>query len=127
MGTRNAVTVEALTSSVGAEIPGLDLNALDDEQCREIRSALSDYGVLVFRDQVMSGDHQCAFGARFGPSHGHPVRQFLKGSEANPPLELVENYADKPPQEDQNFHTDYSFNTVIPDLAILRAEVIPSR
>jgi len=120
MGPRNAVTVEALTSSIGAEIRGLDLKALDDEQCGEIRSALSDHGVLVFRDQVMSADEQCTFGARFGPSHGHPVRQFLKGAEPN------ENHADKPPQEDQNFHTDYSFNTVIPDLAILRPEVIPS-
>jgi taurine dioxygenase len=126
MATRKAVTVEALTSSIGAEIRGLDLTALDDEQCQEIRSALSDSGVLVFRDQAMSAAQQCAFGARFGPSHGHPVRQFLKGGELDDPLELVENHANKPPQEDQNFHTDYSFNTVIPDLAILRPEVIPS-
>jgi taurine dioxygenase len=126
MPTRTAVTVRLLTSSIGAEIPGLDLNDLDAEQVAGIRSALSDHGVLVFRDQVMSPDQQCAFGARFGPSHGHPVRQFLKGDEPNPPLELVENHAGKAPQEDQNFHTDNSFNTVIPDLSILRPEVIPS-
>jgi taurine dioxygenase len=127
MSSRTSIHVEPLTSAIGAEVPGLDLNDLDDVQCREIRTALSDHGVLVFRDQEMSADQQCEFGARFGPSHGHPVRQFLKGAEANPPLELIENHADKPPQEDQNFHTDYSFNTVIPDLAILRPEVIPSR
>jgi taurine dioxygenase len=127
MARRNSIRVEPLTSSIGAEVPDVDLNALDDAQCLEIRSALSDHGVLVFRGQVMSEDEQCAFGARFGPSHGHPVRQFLKGGEPNHPLELVENDADKPPQEDQNFHTDYSFNTVIPDLAILRADVIPRR
>jgi taurine dioxygenase len=121
-----SMIVEPLTSAIGAEVRGLDLNELDEVHCREIRSALSDHGVLVFRDQEMSADQQCAFGARFGPSHGHPVRQFLRGAEANPPLELVENHAEKPPQEDQNFHTDYSFNTVIPDLAILRPEVIPS-
>jgi taurine dioxygenase len=120
------LALEPLTSCIGARVSGLDLTRLGDDECRQIRAALSDHGVLVFPGQAMSPEQQCAFAARFGRSHGHPVREFLTGNEDDP-LALVENHADKPPQDDQNFHTDYSFNTVIPDLAILRAEIIPSR
>jgi taurine dioxygenase len=126
VGNLRRITVEPLTSSIGGRVRGVDLAAVDDESCGEIRAALSEHGVLVFPDQDMSREQQCAFAARFGPSHGHPVREFLTG-RTDDPIALVENDANKPPQDDQNFHTDYSFNTVIPDLAILRAEVIPSR
>ena len=41
------------------------------------------------------------------------------------PVAVVENDGDKLPQEDQQFHVDYSFSTEIPDLAVLHAEVLP--
>ena len=54
---------------------------------------------------------------------GHPVPEFLFG--AADPVAVVENDGDKLPQEDQQFHVDYSFSTEIPDLAVLHAEVLP--
>ena len=54
---------------------------------------------------------------------GHPVPEFLFGGAD--PVAVVENDADKLPQEDQQFHVDYSFSTEIPDLAVLHAEVLP--
>jgi taurine dioxygenase len=122
--TYETIAVEPLTSTLGARIAGLDLVGADDVQCHEIRDALSEYGVLVFPDQIMTAQEQCKFTARFGPSHGHPVREYILG-RPDDPLSLVENYADKPPQDEQSFHTDYSFNTVVPDLAVLRAEIVP--
>jgi taurine dioxygenase len=118
------LSVQRLTSTIGARVLGLDLVDVDDEQCDAIRDALSECGVLVFSDQTMTAEEQCQFTARFGPSHGHPVREFITG-KSDDPVAVVENYADKPPQDDQNFHTDYSFNTVVPDLAVLRAEIVP--
>ena len=126
MGDYRHIAADPLTSSIGARVAGLDLTTTDEETLCEVRAALTEYGVLVFPGQTMSREQQCELAARFGPSHGHPVREFLTG-RSDEPIALVENHADKPPQDDQNFHTDYSFNSVIPDLAILRAEVIPSR
>jgi taurine dioxygenase len=117
--------VTPLTSSVGAQVEGLDLTTVDDAVASRIRAELHEHGVLVFRDQAMSRDDQLAFTSRLGPVHGHPVQEFLRG--VGDPFGIVENDADKPPQDSQNFHVDYSFNREIPDLAVLRAEVIPPR
>lgn len=118
--------VEQLTSSVAARVDEVDLNELDARQVEAIRGALHDHGVLVFRDQPMTRDQQLVFTARFGTVHAHPVRELL-GGPGGDPWGIVENNEAKPPQDDQHFHVDYSFNTVIPDLAVLRPEVIPPR
>jgi taurine dioxygenase len=117
---------EPLTSTIGAHVAGIDLIKIDDDDAGEIRAALTEFGVLVFPDQSMSADDQVVFAARFGRPHGHPVMEFLTGNP-DAPVSIVENHAGKPPQEEQSFHTDYSFNTVVPDLAILRAEIIPPK
>jgi taurine dioxygenase len=120
------ISPEPLTSTVGARVGGIDLTKIDDDDAGDIRSTLTEFGVLVFPDQSMSADQQVVFASRFGRPHGHPVMEFLTGNPDDP-VSLVENDAGKPPQEEQSFHTDYSFNTVVPDLAILRAEVIPPK
>jgi taurine dioxygenase len=79
--------------------------------------------VLVFPAQQLDRDQQVEFTGRLGPVHGHPVPEYLFG--AADPVALVENDADKLPQDDQNFHVDYSFAPEIPDLAVLRVEVVP--
>ena len=79
--------------------------------------------MLVFPRQELTREQQVEATARFGAVHGHPVPEFLFG--AADPVAVVENDADKLPQEDQQFHVDYSFSTEIPDLAVLHAEVLP--
>lgn len=119
--------VTRLTSSVAAQIDGMTLTALDGVGIERVRAELHEHGVLVFRDQAMSREDQMAFTSRLGPVHSHPVQEFLRGGPGGDPFGIVENDANKPPQDGQNFHVDYSFDRVIPDLAVLRAEVIPPR
>ena len=126
MTAYQTISVEPMTSNIGARVEDVDLTAADDARCVEIRNALSEYGVLIFPKQTMSAEEQCTFTARFGLPHGHPVREFITG-KSDDPLAVVENDANKPPQDDQDFHTDYSFNTVVPDLAVLRAEIVPPK
>ena len=126
MPTTTTLTLEPLTSSTGARVIGLDPRDVGDDDAHELRDALSRFGVLVFRGEGMTVEEQVTFAERFGAVHGHPVAEFLTGSTADP-VSVVENRDDKPSQDDQNFHTDYSFNRAIPDLAVLRAEVLPSR
>ena len=118
-----AATIRPLTSSIGARVDGVQLAALDDAGAAALRTSLAEHGVLVFPQQELTREQQVEATARFGAVHGHPVPEFLFG--AADPVAVVENDADKLPQEDQQFHVDYSFSTEIPDLAVLHAEVLP--
>jgi taurine dioxygenase len=118
-----AVTTRPLTSSIGAVVDDVQLATIGDAEAQAIRSALAEHGVLVFPQQELTREQQVDATAHFGAVHGHPVPEFLFG--AADPVAVVENDADKLPQEDQQFHVDYSFSTEIPDLAVLHAEVIP--
>jgi taurine dioxygenase len=115
--------VVPLTSSLGARVEGVQLASVDDAGTAVIREALHRYGVLVLPEQRLDRDQQVEFTARLGPVHGHPVPEFLFGGAD--PVSIVENDGDKLPQDDQHFHVDYSFAPEIPDLAVLRAEVVP--
>lgn len=117
------VTAHPLTSSIGAVVDDVQLATIDDEMAAAIRSALSEHGVLVFPRQELTREQQVEYTARFGAVHGHPVPEYLFGSAD--PIALVENDGDKLPQDDQQFHVDYSFSTEVPDLAVLHAEVLP--
>jgi len=118
-----AVTIRPLTSSIGAQVDGVALARLDDADAASLRATLAEHGVLVFPRQELTRERQVEATARFGAVHGHPVPEFLFG--AADPVAVVENNADKLPQDDQQFHVDYSFSTEIPDLAVLHAEVLP--
>jgi alpha-ketoglutarate-dependent 2,4-dichlorophenoxyacetate dioxygenase len=62
-----ALTIQKLTDHFGAEITGLDLTAnLDDAVVSEIKAALDEHSVLVFRNQRFDDETQTAFSARFG-------------------------------------------------------------
>src|SRR5262245_11111705 len=58
--------VRRLSPSMGAEIVGADLNALDDAGFKEIRAAFLAHQVIVVRDQALSPSSQLAFSRRFG-------------------------------------------------------------
>jgi taurine dioxygenase len=124
-GGAMAATTE-LTSAIGARLEGLDLRSLDADGAAGVRAQLDEHGVLVVAGQEMTRDEQVAFTALLGETHGHPVQEFLSGGPVDP-ISIVENDENKPPQGDQHFHVDYSFATKIPDLAVLRAEIVPPR
>jgi taurine dioxygenase len=69
------LTIEPLTTTIGAEIAGVDLaDPLSDETIAAIRRALLDWKVIFFRDQHRLGrDEHVAFGRRFGELEVHPL------------------------------------------------------
>ena len=116
------ISVTPISSSLGARIEGVDLDKLSDDQFEEIHRALLDHLVVFLPGQEIDDDHHKSFAARFATCHPHPVREFFGSDET---LALVENDENKPPQDDNYWHTDYSFHREIPDVAVLRAEVMP--
>jgi alpha-ketoglutarate-dependent taurine dioxygenase len=75
--TMGLLTINKLTSSVGAEVAGLDADrlAVDDALAEAVLDALEDNGVLVFPDLHMPPETQVQFCRRLGEvdhsSDGH--------------------------------------------------------
>jgi taurine dioxygenase len=74
--TREALRYEGMTMSLegrplgtlGVEVVGLDLREpIPESQWRALRELVVNEGLVVFRDQPMSPEHQIELGRRFGP------------------------------------------------------------
>src|ERR1700742_2976233 len=62
------ITIRKLPPLFVAEIGGVDTGApMDDATFGEIRAALDEYSVLLFRGQTLDDERQIAFSKRFGP------------------------------------------------------------
>ncbi len=60
-----ALSIRKLHSSFGGEVGPIDLmKVVDEGELAEIRNAMDDYAVLVFRDQHFDNDEQAAFAER---------------------------------------------------------------
>ena len=85
------IGVRPLTPVIGAEIEGVDLaGELSNHQFAEVRRALLENLVLVFRDQRLSPEDHKRFGRRFGALHVHPLQAMKDGDN-----ERLEVKADK--------------------------------
>jgi len=70
------VDIVPLTPSIGAEVLGVDLADLgNDELVAQIKQAFLDHQVLVFRDQDLTRDQHKDFGRVFGELHIHPSQR----------------------------------------------------
>ena len=113
-------------STIGAVVSGVDLAAeISEVDAAAVRAALDDRGVLVFQGQHGVDDEaQQRIASLWATPRPHPVVEYLGGSDV---IGVIYNNADHPPKGggDSTFHTDYSFNHEIPDVAVLRTLVEP--
>jgi taurine dioxygenase len=118
--TETSLTVRRLTVRTGAEISGVDLRRLGDDEVVAIRQALLDHRVVFFRDQEIGPAEQIAFASRFGPlTRGHPT---LPVTEEDPEVFDLDSYAGAAAN---HWHTDVTFVEHPPTFSILRAIVLP--
>ncbi|MFB3105018.1 MAG: TauD/TfdA dioxygenase family protein, partial [Pseudomonadales bacterium] len=64
--------VSRLAGALGAEVHGVDLSTVDDNEFATIESLLLEHLVLFFPAQTLTIDQHVEFGRRFGPLEGHP-------------------------------------------------------
>ena len=70
-------TVRPLSKHTGAEIAGLDLSSpLDTRALTVITDALHEWGVVLFRNQVLTEAQQIAYSRNFGELERHVLTQF---------------------------------------------------
>ena len=86
---KSKVRVDRLGANLGAEILGIDASRpISDADFRIIKKAFIDYGVLVFRGQVMTQNQFLKFGRHFGELTVHP---FATSLPKNPELIVLDN------------------------------------
>ena len=66
------LSIERLTTALGAEVRGMSLRGVDADQVETIKSLLLEHQVLFFREQFLDIDAHVALGEHFGPLDAHP-------------------------------------------------------
>ena len=75
------IAARPLTTNVGVEVSGVDLRQLSPAQAGDIRQALVDRKLVVFRDQDLTPQQYAAFMGLFGT----PVKEDMVVDEGHPP------------------------------------------
>ena len=114
--------VQRIAGALGAEISGVDLRRLDEQQTRDIRKAWLENLVVFFRDQTLSPAEFMAFARSVGKPVEYP---FVKGIAGFP--EIIE--VKKLEHEKVNFggvwHSDTAYLEVPPMASMLLAREVP--
>jgi taurine dioxygenase len=117
------ISPQPITGSVGAEVTGVDIaSGLTEGQAGEIRAALGEFGVLVFREQFFSPDDHLAFADALGEVN---VNRFFTPVESHPRIAEVRKEADQSKNIGGRWHTDHSYDVAPAMGSLLYARELP--
>ena len=126
-------SVRPLNPAVGAEVAGVDIAHLTEEQFDLIEKAWYRHSALLFRDQRLTDDDLIAFSRRFGELDLPPVNENGKTFVPDhPEIYVVSNVIgpDGVPigslgAGEASWHTDMSYLPEPPDASMLYALEVP--
>jgi taurine dioxygenase len=118
------IEVLPLAAAMGAEIRGVDLARLNDEQFAEIEAALYRHKMIYFRGQKMDHGHHEAFTLRFGPFAEDAYTSGVEGHRNVHPL-IKEADDQSKMVFGGGWHTDSPFLPQPPSITSLRSVEIP--
>jgi taurine dioxygenase len=128
----SAIAAIPTGSGVGAEIRGLDLRTLANQDFQWVHRAWIDHQVLLFRDQHLSDGELIAFSRHFGDLDVAPNqetgRRFVEGY---PELYVVSNVVENGRpigslgSGEAVWHTDMSYQATPPKASVLYAIEVP--
>ena len=114
--------IAKLSGAVGAEIIGLDLNALNAASFEGLRDALFTHGIVVIRDQSLSEDAHIALATRFGKID---VNRFFTPVASHPMIAEVRTLPEMKRVIGGTWHTDHSYDDAPAMCSILAARELP--
>jgi taurine dioxygenase len=120
-----------LGPALGTEALGIDLAKLDDADFAWVERAFAAHPVLVFREQSLGAPELAAFGARFGKPRPHSLINYRY--PGHPDVSYLRNVDDAGKTDwfgvkrATAWHTDSTYETELPLLAILHALEVPSQ
>jgi len=121
--------VTPLSSYIGAEVRGLDLEHLDDAQFDSVNQTFLRHQLLVFRDQQLSPQGQMSFSRRLGELDIHVLRQY--NHPDHPEIFILSNQVkDGKPMGIADggsyWHSDFAFREQPAKATVLNAITIPA-
>jgi taurine dioxygenase len=114
--------VRPIAGSLGAELLGVDLAAINDDVFDEVYRAFVEHQVVFFREQKLTSDQFLAFAKRWGEIAIYP---YMKGLPTHPQiLEILKTEKDTY-AFGNIWHTDSSFLAIPPKATMLYALELP--
>ena len=107
----------------GAEIEGVNLHAMSDDEVEAIADAQAAYGVVFFRGQTLTADDQLAAARRFGPIN---VNRFFTPVPEQPKVAMVLKEPHHKVNVGGGWHTDHSYDDAPALGSMLYALEVPS-
>jgi len=114
--------IESLTPFIGAEITGVDLREVTQEQVTGIRAALLKHQVVFFRDQTLNQEEHIRFARQFGELEIHPATP--KGQN-NPEVLHIAHGPESKGRENM-WHSDVTWREKPSLGSILKAVEVPA-
>ncbi len=120
----NLIEVKPLAAAMGAEICGVDVPNMSDEQFAEVRDALFRHKMIYFRNQKLDHGEQEALSLRFGPFAEDAYTSGVPGHRNVHPL--IKEADDRSEHIfGEGWHTDSPFLPQPPSITMLRSVQIP--
>lgn len=118
------IEVHPIAAAMGAEIRGVDLKSMTEEQVREIKQALFHHKMVFFKDQKISHADHAAFSLHFGD---YAEDAYTKGIEGHPHVQPVIMEANDKSKYifGSGWHMDSPIIEHPPALTILRSVEVP--
>ena len=83
------IETKLLSGALGAEIKGIDLTDLSDNNFKKINNLLLEHKVIFFRDQPLTAEQHISLAEKFGPLETHA---YVKGLEKYPLIKKLDNF-----------------------------------
>ncbi len=118
------ISLDPLSPTIGAEVSGVDLGDVDDEQHAELHQALLEWKVLFFRDQDVTREQQRDFARSWGEIERHPFYAYVHADQ--PDADVVRLAKDAMSSGVENvWHADLTWHLRPSFGAVLRAVEVP--
>ena len=114
--------LRAMAPECGVEISGVELANCSDAEMVDIKNAIYEHGVAVFRDQNFTPEEHIAFAKRWG---GIDINSYFPLNDAYPEIALVKKEPDQETNIGGAWHTDHSYDQIPAMGSILVARVLP--
>jgi len=120
---RLALTVNPVSTSIGAEVGGVDLSRpLNAATVAALRQAFADHAVLFFRDQHLTPEDQIRFAELWGSIN---INRFFTPVPEYPMIAEVRKEPDQQANIGGGWHTDHSYDEIPALGSVLYAREIP--
>ena len=116
------IDIRLLSGALGAEINGIDLTDVSDENFKKINDLLLEHKVIFFRDQPLTTEQHIALASKFGPLETHA---YVKGRSEFPEIVRIIKKPDEKTQWGEGWHSDVSYNKKPTKAVVLKSIKIP--